>query len=618
VTLPAFPSPFLGMTEPHLPHSIGVAADELASVLALPRRQKVVLVMDLVESVRLMAANELRVIGHWREFVHHTVAEVLPRHHGRLVKSLGDGIMAEFDAPRDAVAAALQLQHFFDDVNTDLPEPERLYLRAGLNATHVYVDDIDIYGSGVNLAARVAGLAGPGETMVTSRVRDELADGLDVEIEDMGECHLKHVATPIRAYRLGAPGPMPILVPEHDYQVALKAAIAVIPLDSRAQQDGDGVVGELIADGVINHLGRSGDLRVLSRLTTSYFKGRQCSLEEIGTRLRADYVLSGSYVAVGAKALMNVELASTKTLDVLWSDRLETAISDLLQLESQTLHHIANQTHLQILNAETALCLIQPLPTLPSYSMMLASVQMMHRQSRDEFARARILLQHLSERHPRIGTPYAWTGKWYALCAAQNWGEQPAEDLKRAKEAVDRALALEGAHSLALTIRGLIAGYVERDFAAAATSYEAALAVNPNEPLAWLYRATLAAWTGAGADAIAHADNALALSPVDPMRYYFESLAAIAHLAGGQYDKAIQLARESLRRNKVHASTHKTLVVALSLAGRQDECAKASAELLKVVPGYTVETFLSTSPLAASPDRLLFAEALRAAGIPDR
>lgn len=592
--------------------------EEIASALALPQRQKVVLVMDLVESVRLMAANEVRVIGLWRSFIRHATDSVLPRHRGRLVKSLGDGFMAEFDAAPDGVAVAVALHRFFDDANAALPPEERLYLRAGLNATNVFIDDIDIYGSGVNLAARVASLSGPGETMVTAEVRDRLADGLDVEIEDMGECRLKHVVAPVRAYRVGAAGPLPILFPEADYAATLKAAIAVIPLECRAGEAADRVVGEVVADGVINELGRSADLRVLSRLSTSNFRDRQFTLEDIRARLNADYVLSGSYFVNGQAVLLQVELASTKTGEVIWGDRLQTGIGDLLQLRSETLHHIANNIHLQILQAESSLCLIRPLPTLPSYSMMLASVQMMHRQSRSEFERSLVLLQHLCERHPRIGTPHAWIGKWYALCGAQSWSENPRRDLAHAKDAVERALAIEGSHSLALTVRGLIAGYLEHDFAAAAKAYEAALVINPNEPLAWLYRGTLAAWTGAGAEAISHARNALALSPMDPMRYYFESLSAIAHIAGGEYEAAIQLARESLRRNKAHSSTHKALVLALSLAGQRQACTQAVDELAKAAPGYTVDAFLASSPLAGSPDRLLFAEALRAAGIPDR
>ena len=141
-----------------------------ALVPVLPLRQKVVLVMDLVESVRLMAANEAAVVQRWHAFVQHARAHVLPAHHGRHVKSLGDGLLAEFDSAPEAVLAASDLHHYFQDINSTLAPERQFHLRAGLNAAQVYVDSIDIYGAGVNLAARVAGLSGPGETTVTAEV----------------------------------------------------------------------------------------------------------------------------------------------------------------------------------------------------------------------------------------------------------------------------------------------------------------------------------------------------------------------------------------------------------------------------------------------------------------
>ena len=149
------------------------------------QRHKVVLVIDLVESVRLMAANEAAVVGHWHRFMQHAQAVVLPQWRGRLVKSLGDGLLAEFSSASDAVRAALDLHRFFDTVNTALPHDQQLHLRAGLNGTHLYVDARDVYGHGVNLAARVASLAGPGETVVTANIRDGIVDGVDGELDDI-------------------------------------------------------------------------------------------------------------------------------------------------------------------------------------------------------------------------------------------------------------------------------------------------------------------------------------------------------------------------------------------------------------------------------------------------
>ena len=146
----------------------------------LPMMQnKVVLVMDLVESVRLMAHNEASVVHHWHSFLQHAREEVLPLHGGRLVKSLGDGILVEFDEVAPAARATLQLHRYFDEANLNRSDDDKLWLRAGLNATHLYVDEHDVFGHGVNLAARVAGLAGPGETMITANVHDALIDGVD-------------------------------------------------------------------------------------------------------------------------------------------------------------------------------------------------------------------------------------------------------------------------------------------------------------------------------------------------------------------------------------------------------------------------------------------------------
>jgi adenylate cyclase len=585
-------------------------------LLALPQRQKVVLVMDLVESVRLMAANELAVVDHWRGFVRHATTHVLPQHQGRMVKSLGDGIMVEFESPRNATNAAVQLHRYFDTANAALPPDQQLYLRAGLNTAQVYIDDIDIYGSGVNLAARVASLAGPGETMVTAEVRDGLTDGLDAKVEDMGECYLKHVAQPVRAFRVGEAGPAPLLIPQSEFAAPLTPTVAVIPFESRTSEPNDWIIGELIADGVIHQLGRSVGMSVLSRLSTSAFRGRSFTLSEMRQKLSSTYVLTGSYIVNGLKTLLNVELAVCATGQVCWTDRFTAEVGDLMELQSEAIHHLSDSVHKVVLQAACSECLIRPMPNLPSYSIMLASVNLMHRQSRQEFKRAHELLEHLSDRHPRLGTPKAWIGKWYALRAAQNWANQPALDLQLAKTAINKALDAEGNHSLALTIKGLIAGYVERDFDAASKSYTAALALNPNEPFAWLYGATLSAWTGDGVNAISSAKKALSLSPIDPIRYYFESLASIAYIAGGDYHGAVGLATESLRRNRAHTSTHKALALSLSLSGNLNLGRSVATEILRLEPSYSVEAFMDRSPLASSPDKQIFALALEAVGIP--
>ncbi|MBT2324938.1 adenylate/guanylate cyclase domain-containing protein [Variovorax paradoxus] len=203
------------------------------SSFSLQRRRKVVLVVDLVESVSLMQADELGVIQRWQAFLAHVNQIVLPHNEGRLVKSLGDGLMLEFDAAPRAAAAASAMHDWMARQAAPLQRGDRLQLRAGMHAADVYVDQHDIYGTGVNIAARMATLAGPGETVATTEARDELTDGLDGTIEDLGSCYLKHLGEPVRAYKVGQKGATAPPPGGFGHAGTLQPTIAVVPFESR-------------------------------------------------------------------------------------------------------------------------------------------------------------------------------------------------------------------------------------------------------------------------------------------------------------------------------------------------------------------------------------------------
>jgi adenylate cyclase len=222
----------------------------------LVRQETVVLLVDLVESVRLMGEQEALTVRRWMDFVHLVITEILPRHHGVLVKSLGDGLMARFETVPDAVNAAAEMHRTVAAQNGGKPESEHFHLRAGINAAMAWSDGIDIYGTGVNLAARLATLAGPGETIASASAqeqlaaalatlanpgetigsamaRDELTHGVDASCEDLGECILKHFVKPVRAYRVGPASPRPSITGRRDYGAAMQPTIAVIPFSAR-------------------------------------------------------------------------------------------------------------------------------------------------------------------------------------------------------------------------------------------------------------------------------------------------------------------------------------------------------------------------------------------------
>ena len=564
--------------------------------LALPVSQKVVLVIDLVESVRLMAADEAGTVARWRDFAQTAQNHTIPAHHGRLVKSLGDGLMVEFETPRDAANAAHTLHAVMQKGNA-VQSPERhMHLRAGINATHVYTDHNDIYGAGVNLAARIATLAGPGETVVTAQVRDGLTDGLDATVEDLGECYLKHIDEPVRAYRVGAAGQAPVVVAQREYATPLQPTIAVIPFTSRSNEPEHFAIGELIADGVIHQLGKTGAVRVVSRLSTTTLRNRNDAGLQAKAHLAAGYVLSGSYLNHNNHVIVFAELADSASQQIVWSERLQADAADLFQTESKIAHTISAAASLALISREVENSTHSPLPTLRSYSLMLGAVTLMHRATHADFLRARAMLDRLVSLHSRHGQPLAWLGKWYVLQVAQGWSVDPVRDANEALTYCQKALEYDSSSALAVAVTGQVHGYLKKDLAKAESMYRNAITLNPNEPLAWLWLGMTSAFRGDGNNAVSATEHALSLSPLDPLRYYYQSLAASASIANGQYDRAIELAKSSLRANRAHSSTYRALAIAQALSGRVPEAKTTISQLLTLEPKFTVNAFLSRYP----------------------
>ena len=584
----------------------------------LTKTSKVVLVMDLVELVRLMAQDESGVVARWHGFTKKT-AKLIPRHRGRIVKSLGDGLLAEFDHAREAVQVATALHKMIQPANQGRAQDQQLWLRVGINATPVYVDNIDIYGSGVNLAARLASLAGPGETIASAGVRDQLTDGLDADVEDMGECYLKHVEEPVRAYRVGPPGPRPVLVPEKEFNTPLQPTIAVIPFTSRSSEPEQFAIGELIADGVIGVLSKMREGRVISRLSSTALRGRASS-SAAASYLGAAYCLSGSYVAMGvrgnAKLICNVELSDTKTNHILWADRFNATVGDLFEDHSSLAHELSQRVAASVFNHQVDKITLQPLPSLESYSLMLGGISMMHHASAADFDRSRVVLEHLCERHRNKAEPRAWLAKWHVLRFVRGVAANRKKDAEHAMNEVKRALDINPDSSLALAMKGHVECQLLGDLDAAEISLGRALQVNSNDALAWLFKSVVSTETKQFSTALSECGKADRLSPIDPLRYLFDLIHSSALLASGNPTDSIQIAERSLRLNCHQPPTLRVLLTAQVEAEQIDAARLTLKRLLREVPGLTVNKYLSSgNPMART--RLQCAGALRRLGLPE-
>jgi class 3 adenylate cyclase/TolB-like protein len=577
---------------------------------------RTVLFADVVESVRLMQENESGVVQRWRAFVARAEKEVLPQNKGRLVKSLGDGLLAEFPQVPPAVKAAFALQRVGQTMNVGVSPREHILLRMGLHSGHLIADHHDVYGVGVNLASRLTGLAGPGEIVVSADVRDQLTPVLDADIEDLGACYLKHLQEPVRAYRVGPPGPRPVIEPGTIAMPQLRPTIAVIPFFERAERPEHQVVGEVLADEIIAALSRSAELNVISRLSTTVFRGRETSVGEVGHYLTANYVLSGAYRTIGSKLRLNVELSTSEPGTVVWSDTMEGDVEAIVSGRDGIVQEIVTAVSMAIMSRELQRAQTHPLPTLESYTLLMGAIALMHRLSRKDFDRSREMLVALTERVPRQAIPWAWLAKWHVLRVQQGWMNDPHVDAQFALDFCRRALNADPQCSLALTISGFVHTNLLKQLDVAEEQYDLALRVNPNDGLAWLLKGTLHAFRGEGAIAVDHAERSLKLSPLDPHRYFYESLAATAALSAGQYQRAIELAKASLRANRTHTSTFRALAISQWQSGLHDDARRTVAELLRLEPGLTVTGYRARHPSSGYETGKIWSSALHGAGVP--
>ena len=463
----------------------------------------------------------------------------------------------------------------------------------------------------------MAGLAGPGETVITANVHDTLVDGVDGDMEDMGECYLKHWPEPVRTWMLSPPSgtggllkqPAPAARPED-----FRATIAVLPFVSRSNAPEHFVIGDLLADGVIVLLSRSQHLRVISRLSTAVLRGRDDVNQTASQQLDAHFVLSGSYVSLGDRVLVTAQLSDTRHNEVIWADRLTGDVMDVVQQESELINALASTCADQLLHSEVQRTLTQALPRLDSSALMLGAINLMHRSTRRDLERSQQLLEALVDRHKRSVAPWAWLAKWHIMQVVQGMAADPHASFQHAIGIADRALDMVPESALALAVKGHAMCHLGKDVDGSNHILLEATNANPNDPMAWLYRSVWSTMWGTPAESIMQAENALRLSPLDPQKYYFEMMLAGSYLSTNDLNQAIHYSRCSLNKNRYHLPNLRILLTAQFESGQTSDASETLALLRSLQPELTLSKYLSSGSL--SPLRQRTVRALEALGLP--
>jgi tetratricopeptide (TPR) repeat protein len=310
------------------------------------------------------------------------------------------------------------------------------------------------------------------------------------------------------------------------------------------------------------------------------------------------------------------ELSDVRKRDTVWAERLVGDVDDLLQEQSELLGRLAATLHREILSAEVMATLLQPPPSLQSYSLQIGGVSLMHRSGGRDFERVRDVFEHLIERHPRLAAPRAWLAKWYVLRVTRGIVDDVAAEAAIAMEHTRRALDMDPTCSLALAMQGFVKCHMLRDLDGAMTTFNQALDMNPSDSLAWLFKGVVHSFWGEGEPALAAVVEALRLSPLDPLRHYYDGLAAPAALAAGRYELAVEFAERSLRVNRLHSPTLRALAIAQSELGQMEAARATVKQLLVLEPGLSERSYLQRSPAGANETRVAYARALRRAGVP--
>ena len=393
-------------------------------------------------------------------------------------------------------------------------------------------------------------------------------------------------------------------------------SIAVLPFRNLTGDPAHHFIAEGLAEDLIEALSRVPNFFVISRLSTLAFRNQDRHPREIGDALGVRYVLSGSMRILDDRLRLTIELTDTQLGAALWYSKLDERFVDLFEVQDRLSEMIVRKVAPYLHAAEMNRIRVKRPDSLEAYDLFLRAQENMHNSARSVFETSEALFDAAIAKDPHYAAALAWRAYWHVLRVGQGWSPDPADDAMQADWFARTAIERNSMEPMALAVHGHVASYLYKDFDLAFRRFETALRINANAAPAWLWSAAAQVWIGNGSRAIEEINKAMALSPYDPLIYAYDNIAGMAYLVDGQYERAIECALRSLRENRTYTSAYRLLVIALVLAGREDEARASARRLLELEPGLTVAGFRRRYPGSDSPHADLFCDALARAGIP--
>jgi adenylate cyclase len=591
----------------------------MSDPMTVSRRLVAVFAADVEGYSRLMGADEIGTLKGLTE--RRAILDgIIGEHRGRIANTAGDSVLAEFGSTVEAVQCAVDAQTALGEANATLAPDRRICFRIGVHIGDVLVRAGDLFGDGVNIAARLQSIAKPGGVCISGATYDQVRKVLPMTFVDLGVQQVKNIQEPIRAYQVAGPSETreaaPARAPEGESLPPLpdKPSIAVLPFENMSGDPDQ----EYFADGMVEEittaLSRFKWLFVIARNSSFAFKGKAVDVKEVGRRLGVRYVLEGSVRKASGKVRITGQLIDAVTGTHIWVDRFERDLTDIFALQDEVTVAVVSAIQPKLLQTEIAIAARRRPENLTAYDYYLRALPQYYQTTREGLAEAIRLANRALELDRRFGVVAALAGGCHGLNVLLGYAADPQFDRNEAVRLVRLALRIDDGDPETLAWACLTSAYMVGDSEGAIEMADRAVALNPNSYWAWNARGWVYRIAGLPEEALRSFERAIRMSPVDPLLHRALLGMGFAFIELGRFDEAIGAGKKALRQNPSFSIVYRCLASAYAHLGRDAEAHEAAACLLEVDPAFTISAWIARG---GQSNAKLLIEGLRKAGLPE-
>ncbi len=576
------------------------------------RKLAAILAADVVGYSRLMGADEeatLRTLNAYREVIDGLVVN----HRGRVFGTAGDSVIAEFASPVEAVRCAVEIQRDLEDRNADLPEDRRMCFRIGVNLGDVMVEGDNLLGDGVNVAARLEGLAEPGGICVSFMVHQSVEAKVNLAFEDLGERRVKNIAEPVRVFRLLLEPPKAFDTPP---PLPDKPSIAVLPFANLSGDPEQEFFADGMAEDIITGLSRFRSLFVIARNSTFTFKGRAVDVKHVANELGVRYVLEGSVRKSGNRIRFTAQLIDALTGNHIWAERYDRELEDVFAVQDEITEAIVAAIAPEIGAAELERAERKPPDSLDAWDIYQRGLAVYYTTTEKSLESAIELFDKVNELDPKFAPAFAMAAEARFRYMVHFRPDNRGTLLKQAKEKSQKGIALDPRDPVCLLADGRVNTHLGKHDRAISRIKEA-IALNPNYAMAHYALGFVLRAAGRAEETISHIDRAIRLSPHDAFLAGFQSWRAMTLFDLKRYEEAVEWAHRASRHPNPRLWSFAVLAAALIKLGREDEARVALDGLFARAPHFTLGFVRESQSFLKAELTEQFVEALRKAGVPE-